>query len=182
VKGHARIDASAIASTIDAVVREQTVAALFSGVVLVQECGRPAFARAYGLAQRGESLPNTLVTRFATASGSKTFTAVVIGQLVARGLLAFDTPLAACLPTPLPALDLAVTIQQLLTHTAGIPTTSTRPPGATTRPSGTTCRCTGCARPPISSRLKAGVRCGGFRWSGGPYSAIEVAPTICRYQ
>lgn len=115
------LDAAAIAGTLDAVVRGRAAAAPFSGVVLVQERGRPAVARAYGLAQRGEGLPNTLATRFATASGSKTFTAVAIGQLVARGLLAFETPLAACLPCLPPTIDPAVTIHQLLTHTAGIP-------------------------------------------------------------
>ena len=60
-------------SAIDAVVQQQA-AAPFSGVVLVHHRGQPIFARAYGLAQRSEALPTTLATRFATASGSKTFT------------------------------------------------------------------------------------------------------------
>ena len=107
-------------SAIEAVVQQQIAAAPFSGVVLVHERGQTIFARAYGLAQRSEALPNMLDTRFATASGSKTFTSVAICQLVARGLLAFDTPLTACVPIPLP-FDPTVTIHQLLTHTSGIP-------------------------------------------------------------
>ena len=108
-------------SAIEAVVQEQMATAPFSGVVLVHEHGQRIFARAYGLAQRSEALPNTLATRFATASGSKTFTAVAICQLVAQGLLRFDMPLTACVPAPLPSFDPAVTIHQLLTHTSGIP-------------------------------------------------------------
>ena len=108
-------------AAIEAVVQQQTAAAPFSGVVLVHERGQTTFARAYGLAQRSEALPNTLATRFATASGSKTFTAVAICQLVARGLLAFDMPLTACVPVPLPFCDPSVTLHQLLTHTSGIP-------------------------------------------------------------
>ncbi|HZG66050.1 MAG TPA: serine hydrolase domain-containing protein, partial [Herpetosiphonaceae bacterium] len=108
-------------AAIEAVVQQQTAAAPFSGVVLVHERGQTTFARAYGFAQRSEALPNTLATRFATASGSKTFTAVAICQLVARGLLAFGMPLTACVPVALPFCDPGVTIHQLLTHTSGIP-------------------------------------------------------------
>jgi len=106
---------------VEAVVARSTTAKPFSGVIMVREQGRNVFAGAYGLANRSEALPNTLATRFGTASGSKTFTAVAICQLVARGLLAFDTPLLACLPTPGPPFDPDVTIHQLLTHTSGIP-------------------------------------------------------------
>ena len=109
------------ASAVEAVVNHHMAALPFSGVVLVHERGRPIFAHAYGLAQRSEALPNTLATRFATASGSKTFTAVAICQLVARGLLTFATPLAACVGVPLPAFDPGVTIHHLLTHTSGHP-------------------------------------------------------------
>ena len=108
-------------AAIDAVVQQHLAATPFSGVVLVQHRGQTIFARAFGLAQRSEALPNTLATRFATASGSKTFTAVAICQLVAQGLLTFDMPLATCVGVPLPSFDPGVTLHQLLTHTSGIP-------------------------------------------------------------
>ena len=48
------------ASVVEAVVNQHTAAAPFSGVVLVRERGHTVFARAYGLAQWSEALPNTL--------------------------------------------------------------------------------------------------------------------------
>jgi CubicO group peptidase (beta-lactamase class C family) len=108
-------------SLVETLVHQHTTATPFSGVVGVYECGYAIFEHAYGLANRSEALPNTLATRFGTASGSKTFTAVAICQLVARGVLAFDTPLAACTPVPFPSFDPGVTIHHLLTHTSGIP-------------------------------------------------------------
>ena len=108
-------------SVVDAVVAHSMAVKPFSGVILVHERGLTVFAGAYGFANRSEALPNTLATRFGTASGSKTFTAVAICQLVSRGLLSFDTPLMTCVAVPFPAFDPGVTIHQLLTHTSGIP-------------------------------------------------------------
>lgn len=108
-------------SVIEALVNQHTASAPFSGVLVVNERGQSIFARASGLANRSDAVPNILATRFGTASGSKTFTAVAICQLVARGLLTFDTPLAACLHDPSPSFAPDVTIHQLLTHTSGIP-------------------------------------------------------------
>jgi CubicO group peptidase (beta-lactamase class C family) len=108
-------------SVIEAFVNKHTAAAPFSGVVVVKERGQTIFAQASGFANRSDAVPNILATRFGTASGSKTFTAVAICQLVARGLLTFDTLLATCLHDPLPSFDPGVTIHQLLTHTSGIP-------------------------------------------------------------
>jgi CubicO group peptidase (beta-lactamase class C family) len=93
----------------------------FSGVIYVQEEGQIVHAQGYGFANRGEQLPNTIHTRLGIASGAKTFTSVAVGRLVERGLLAFDTPLQACLDVALPHFDPAVTVHHLLTHSAGIP-------------------------------------------------------------
>lgn len=106
---------------IEAIIHRHSAAEPFSGVVMVQERGHTVFAGAYGFAHRSEELPNTLATRFGTASVSKAFTAVAICQLVGRGLLTFDTPLTACVDVPFPSFDPAVTIHHLLTHTSGIP-------------------------------------------------------------
>ena len=50
----------------------------FSGVVLVRETGQMVYGRGLGYANRADCIPNTLHTRFATASGTKTFTAVAV--------------------------------------------------------------------------------------------------------
>src|SRR3712207_630393 len=92
-------------AAIEAVVQQQMAAAPFSGVVLVQERGRVIFGQAYGSAQRSEARPNTLAARCATPSESKPFTAVAFCRLVAGGRLAFDVPLAACVPVALPFCD-----------------------------------------------------------------------------
>ncbi|MDQ3518808.1 MAG: beta-lactamase family protein [Gemmatimonadota bacterium] len=95
---------------------------VFSGAVLVARRGSPLFARAFGPATRDPFTPNTLDTRFELASLSKLFTAVAVAQLVERGRLAFDTPISVVLPD-YPNLDIArqITVEQLLTHTSGLP-------------------------------------------------------------
>ena len=47
----------------------------------------PPRQRAYGLADRAHKVPSTLSTRFAIASGTKAFTALVIVNLLAEGVL-----------------------------------------------------------------------------------------------
>lgn len=93
----------------------------FSGVVSVREGGAVVFERAFGLAHRAERIPNTVGTRFAIASGTKTLTAIAVAQLVEQGRLAFDARLADCVDAPLPAFDPGVTLHHLLTHSGGIP-------------------------------------------------------------
>jgi len=93
----------------------------FSGVVLVALGGETLHARGHGHANRAESIPNTIDTRFGMASGCKTFTAVAVCRLVEEGLLDFDTRLADCLDVKFPNFDPGVTIHHLLTHTSGVP-------------------------------------------------------------
>ena len=93
----------------------------FSGVVLVREKGKTVFAKGYGFANRAESIPNTINTRFGMASGAKTFTAVAICQLVERKLISFDTRLRDCRGISFPEFDPAITVHHLLTHSSGMP-------------------------------------------------------------
>jgi CubicO group peptidase (beta-lactamase class C family) len=58
-------------------------------------------------------------TRFNIASLGKMFTAVAVGQLVDAGRLRFDDPLGRHLPA-LPGAFHALTVGQLLSHTAGL--------------------------------------------------------------
>jgi len=92
----------------------------FSGVVRVSVLGETRFERAWGCRVRSEGLPCTLDTRFGTASGSKTFTAVAVCRLVDAGLLSLDDAVVDCLERDLPGIDPGVTIRHLLTHTSGI--------------------------------------------------------------
>ncbi|MBN2005482.1 MAG: serine hydrolase [Anaerolineae bacterium] len=93
----------------------------FSGVIFVREQGEIVLAQGYGMANRAEQIPNTVATRLGMASGSKTFTAVAVCQLVERGLATFETRLKDYLDIPLPQFDPSVTLHHLLTHSAGIP-------------------------------------------------------------
>ncbi|MEE8292299.1 MAG: serine hydrolase domain-containing protein [Candidatus Tectomicrobia bacterium] len=111
------MDAARIAAAI--VAQDQT--SPFSGVVLIQEHGQTVFGQGYGFANRAESIPNTLHTRFGMASGCKIFTGIAICQLVEKGLLAFDARLKDCLDIVFPAFAPNITVHHLLTHSSGIP-------------------------------------------------------------
>jgi CubicO group peptidase (beta-lactamase class C family) len=93
----------------------------FSGVVSIRQQGRVLYERAAGFADRSNHLQNTLETRFGIASGTKFFTALAIGKLIASRKLAFATKLKDCLALNFPQYSPDITIQHLLTHTSGIP-------------------------------------------------------------
>ncbi|HEX5856988.1 MAG TPA: serine hydrolase domain-containing protein [Microbacterium sp.] len=92
----------------------------FSGVVSVRQGDRVLGEWAVGLAERVHSVPNVPATRFAIASGSKTFTAAAVLSLVADGSLALDTKARDILGGDLPLIADDVTIDHLLTHRSGI--------------------------------------------------------------
>ena len=68
----------------------------FSGVVRVDRSGRIELCTAYGLADRAHLVPNTVETVFATASGTKSLTALAVMSLVERGALGLGTPPVRC--------------------------------------------------------------------------------------
>jgi CubicO group peptidase (beta-lactamase class C family) len=92
----------------------------FAGVVRVDRAGETELARAYGFADRAHQVPNTVDTLFATASATKTFTALVVMALVERGTLQLDSPARELLGEDLPLIADDVTIEQLLAHRSGI--------------------------------------------------------------
>lgn len=92
----------------------------FSGVVSISGADGPRFEQAYGLADRAHAIPNTVATRFAIASGTKGFTALTIARLIEEGRLAMGTTARSILGPDLPAIDDAVTVEQLLAHRSGI--------------------------------------------------------------
>lgn len=106
---------------IDQIIIEQEQANPFSGAILVRLKDETVYARGYGLAYRAESIPNTINTRFGTASGTKTFTATAICQLVEQGKVILAAPLTEYIKADLPQYDPGVTVHHLLSHTSGIP-------------------------------------------------------------
>ena len=92
----------------------------FSGVVRVDRTGEIELAKAYGLADRGHGIPNTLDTQFAIASGSKGFTAAVVASLIEEGALDLSTTARSVLGADLPLIGDDVTVEHLLSHRSGI--------------------------------------------------------------
>jgi CubicO group peptidase (beta-lactamase class C family) len=92
----------------------------FSGVVSVSDGEQVVFERAYGLADRAHRVPCTPQTRFAIASGTKAFTALVVTGLIADGALSLSTTARSVLRNDLPLVADDVTVEQLLNHTSGI--------------------------------------------------------------
>jgi CubicO group peptidase (beta-lactamase class C family) len=93
----------------------------FSGVVRVRQRGEVVYSRAAGYADRANRIANTIDTRFGIASGTKLFTALAIGRLIDAGKLELTTKVADCMPWNFPRYSREITIQQLLTHTSGVP-------------------------------------------------------------
>jgi CubicO group peptidase (beta-lactamase class C family) len=92
----------------------------FSGVVLVSRGDETLLAEASGYAHVAHGVENTIDTRFAIASGTKGFTALVVVGLVAEGRLKLTTTAREVLGEDLPLIDDRVTVEHLLTHTSGI--------------------------------------------------------------
>lgn len=92
----------------------------FTGVFTIDRGDERLFTRSEGFAHRALRAPITRESRFAIASGSKTFTALAVLHLVEQGVLALDTPVRSILGEDLPLIDDRVTVEHLLTHTSGI--------------------------------------------------------------
>lgn len=93
----------------------------FSGSALVMRQDDILFKHQQGYANRAEQIEHQTSTRFGIASGCKLFTAIAICQLVEQGKVTFTSTLSECLPIDFPKFAPAVTVEQLLTHTSGIP-------------------------------------------------------------
>jgi CubicO group peptidase (beta-lactamase class C family) len=92
----------------------------FSGVVRLDRGGEIEVCAAYGLADRAHGIPNTVETQFATASGTKGLTALVVMGLVGRGTLELGTTARSLLGDDLPLVADDVTVEHLLAHRSGI--------------------------------------------------------------
>jgi CubicO group peptidase (beta-lactamase class C family) len=112
----------ALADTLAARIDARAAQGNFDGAVLLAKLdGTVLLRRAWGLADRRTSTPNTPDTRFALASMGKMFTAIAVAQLVEEGRVALDSPLVRYVPD-YPNRDFArrATVRMLLNHTSGL--------------------------------------------------------------
>ena len=93
----------------------------FRGVVYVVKKDEVLCDYCGGFADLANEIPNTIDTRFASASMGKTFVAVGILQLIENGKLNFRDTIGGILESELKGIDPNVTVEQLLTHTSGVP-------------------------------------------------------------
>ena len=92
----------------------------FAGVVRVDGTHECDMSTAYGFADRAHQVPNTPDTQLATASVTKTFTALAVMALVETGALGLDTTARSLLGRDLPLVAEDVTVEHLLAHRSGI--------------------------------------------------------------
>lgn len=93
----------------------------FSGVISIKEQGKIIYENAAGFADRSNKVSNNIETRFGIASGTKFFTALAIGKLIDEGKLSLTTKVFDIIKYDFPHYAKNITIEQLLTHTSGIP-------------------------------------------------------------
>jgi CubicO group peptidase (beta-lactamase class C family) len=92
----------------------------FSGAILVMQDGKILLEKGYGLADRARNVPVTPDTLFDIGSIVKTFTATAVQHFVDSGKVSLDDTLPKYFDD-VPADKRAITIRQLMTHTAGLP-------------------------------------------------------------
>jgi CubicO group peptidase (beta-lactamase class C family) len=88
--------------------------------VLVMKDGKTLYAKGFGLASLELKVPNAPALVYRIGSVTKQFTAAAIMTLVEDGKVALDAPVSRYLEG-LPEAWRGATVQQLLTHTSGIP-------------------------------------------------------------
>ena len=111
---------STVKGAIEQIVSAEAKYDLFSGAILVAEKGEIVYSGAFGLANKTKNIPNKLTTKFNLGSIGKTFTAVLIMQLVEKGRMKLSDTLDMYLPDfPYPEKS-RITISHLLTHSSGL--------------------------------------------------------------
>lgn len=91
------------------------------GLTLAVQCaGSPLYVKGYGSADLASGVPATADTVYEIGSVSKQFVAAEVMKLAQEELLSLDDPIGMYLPW-LPVDWQPVTLQQLLSHTGGVP-------------------------------------------------------------
>ena len=93
----------------------------FNGTVIIATNGKVDFIKSTGIANRSDSTLLTPVSKFKIASITKTFTAVIILQLMQETKLKLEDTIGKYLPAYQGEAKNKVSIYQLLTYSSGIP-------------------------------------------------------------
>jgi len=93
----------------------------FRGNVYIVQDNNILCQNVTGYADLANEIPNSIDTKFASASAGKVFVAVGILQLIEQGKIKFEDTLGMLLDIDLHNIDADVTVEQLLNHTSGVP-------------------------------------------------------------
>ncbi len=99
----------------------------FNGSVLVAEKGKVVYEKGFGMANMEWTIPNQPDTKFRIGSVTKQFTAALILQFVDEGKIKLDGKITDYLPDYRKDTGGKITVHQLLNHTSGIPSYTSRP-------------------------------------------------------
>jgi len=99
----------------------------FNGSILVAEKGKIIYEKGFGMANMEWAIPNQPDTKFRIGSVTKQFTAALVLQLVEEGKIKLDGKITDYLTDYRKDTGGKVTIHQLLNHTSGIPSYTSRP-------------------------------------------------------
>ena len=100
---------------------------LFEGTALIADSSGVVYHKSFGFANRDYQIPNDTATIFRMGSLEKQFTAMLVLQLIERGKLNMQGKVSDYLPQYRMETGNKVTIEQLLTHTSGVPNYSALP-------------------------------------------------------
>jgi CubicO group peptidase (beta-lactamase class C family) len=114
-QGHAQ---TALKECLDSFLNVMSANDLFTGSILIAEHGKVIYTKSSGYWNAERKIPNSDTTPFQLASMSKPLTALAALQLVQKGKLQLDAPVARYLPD-FPYIN--VTVRHLLTHISGLP-------------------------------------------------------------
>ena len=103
-------------------IEDNTKETNFSGVIRITNLSNNSiiYENSSGYRNLPEKLPNNINTKFCTASGTKTFTALGIAKLIEMDKIHKNDKLSQHLKLDLKDLSDEITIDHLLTHTSGI--------------------------------------------------------------
>lgn len=97
----------------------------FNGTVLIQKDSKVIYHKSFGVAERAFNSPITNDTKYQVCSFTKTFTAVLILQLVDQGKIDLRKKIIDYIPDYKGEGGSKVSIHQLLNHTSGMKNTDT---------------------------------------------------------
>ncbi|WP_035796004.1 serine hydrolase domain-containing protein [Butyrivibrio sp. WCD3002] len=100
---------------------EEFIPENFRGAAYILQDDKVLIQHAAGYRDYANELPNTIDTKFASASAGKVFVAVGILQLIEKERLHFADTIGKLIDIDWKEIDTDITVEQLLNHTSGIP-------------------------------------------------------------